>query len=99
MDVIRRAADPGCSRRLQESITAIDHILLDVPRLRTPLKSLFGLADLEHDDDFADLLSVSGYGPAAYAISSVLRDFLRVHWERGKARTGTRTSEAIDLMN
>ncbi|KAL5501476.1 MGSCP1 [Sanghuangporus vaninii] len=57
MDVIRRAADPGCSRRLETSINVIDNILLNVPRLRRPLKALFGLAGLEHDDDFADVLS------------------------------------------
>ncbi|KAI5119050.1 hypothetical protein M0805_005916 [Coniferiporia weirii] len=57
MDIIRRAADPQCSKHLVTSIAAIDHVLLYMPRLRKPLKALFGLADLQHDDDFASLLS------------------------------------------
>ena len=58
-DIIRRAADPECGRRLQEAVRAIDHAL-GIPRLRRIVKGLFGLAELEHDDDFASLLEVGG---------------------------------------
>ena len=57
-DIIRQAADPDCSQHLQRSIHVIDGILLHSPHLRRPLKALLGLAELEHDDDFASLLSV-----------------------------------------
>ncbi|KZT12085.1 peptidase S28 [Laetiporus sulphureus 93-53] len=60
-DIIRRAADPECSSNLQRAVEFIDTIL-SVPPLRTPLKRLFGLAELEHDDDFASVLeSPLGY--------------------------------------
>lgn len=59
MEIIRKAANPECSRHLEMSILAIDHILLDLPLLRKPLKALFGVAELEHDDDFASLIEVS----------------------------------------
>ncbi|KAI0769022.1 peptidase S28 [Trametes elegans] len=55
MEIIRRAADPECSRNLQQSIELID-TLLDIPLTRTPIKALFGLAGLEHDEDFVSLL-------------------------------------------
>ncbi|KAH0585852.1 hypothetical protein H2248_007139 [Termitomyces sp. 'cryptogamus'] len=56
MEVIRRAADSKCSGDLQQSITTIDDTL-DMPFFRGLLKGLFGLQDLEHDDDFVSLLS------------------------------------------
>ncbi|KAI0354883.1 peptidase S28 [Trametes cingulata] len=55
MEIIRRAADPKCSQHLETSIKIID-ALLDVPVTRTPLKALFGLAQLKHDEDFVALL-------------------------------------------
>ena len=58
MEIIRRAADPTCSRNLQHSIELID-ALLDISITRKPLKALFGLAGLEHDEDFVSLLEVS----------------------------------------
>lgn len=58
-DIIRQAAEPGCSRHLERSIKAIDGILLNAPHLKRPLKTLFGLAELKHDDDFASVLAVS----------------------------------------
>jgi hypothetical protein len=61
MDVIRRAADPACSKRIETTIRAVDHVLLHQPHFRAPLKALFGLAHLEHDEDFASVLSVSPY--------------------------------------
>ena len=59
MEVIRQAADPECSKRLETSVAAIDRVL-SLPNLRKHLKGLFGLADLE-DDDFANVISVSYY--------------------------------------
>ncbi|TDL22164.1 peptidase S28 [Rickenella mellea] len=55
MEIIRNAADPTCSKNLESAIAAIDDMLA-MPLLRNRLKALFGLADLEHDDDFAALL-------------------------------------------
>ncbi|PSR83862.1 hypothetical protein PHLCEN_2v5571 [Hermanssonia centrifuga] len=55
MEIIRNAADPKCSAHLEKSIKTIDS-LLAVPRLKRQLKGLFGLADLEHDEDFASLI-------------------------------------------
>jgi hypothetical protein len=57
MEVIRKAADPKCSSHLENSISSIDSTLA-IPRMRTMLKSLFGLAHLEHDEDFASVLEV-----------------------------------------
>lgn len=63
MEIIRQAADPKCSAHLENSIQTIDAILLrgDDPvskTLKRRLKGLFGLADLEHDEDFASLIEV-----------------------------------------
>ncbi|OSD07302.1 peptidase S28 [Trametes coccinea BRFM310] len=55
MEIIRRAAEPKCSHHIESSIEIID-ALLDVPVTRTPLKALFGLAALKHDEDFVALL-------------------------------------------
>ncbi|KLO14751.1 peptidase S28 [Schizopora paradoxa] len=55
MDIIRAAAEPECSQHLVTSIAVIDG-LLAVPRLRGAIKGLFGLAELEHDDDFAGVI-------------------------------------------
>ncbi|KAJ7213888.1 serine carboxypeptidase S28-domain-containing protein [Mycena pura] len=55
MEIIRNAADPICSAHLQNSIKTIDAIL-SAGRLKRPLKSLFGLAGLSHDDDFASVI-------------------------------------------
>lgn len=58
MDIIRRAADPECSDNLVRSVEFVDAVL-SIPPLRGALKELFGLRDLEHDEDFVSLLSVS----------------------------------------
>ncbi|KAH8104535.1 peptidase S28 [Cristinia sonorae] len=55
MEVIRKAADPKCSESLVEAVKGIDALL--ETRLRKPLKDLFGLGELEHDDDFVSLIS------------------------------------------
>jgi len=57
MEIIRQAADPTCSSHLQNSINIIDTILF-TGLFKKQLKGLFGLADLEHDDDFASTISV-----------------------------------------
>jgi hypothetical protein len=58
MDVIRLAADPKCSSNLEKSILTIDSIL-EKRVFSKPLKSLFGLGGLKHDEDFVSLLMVS----------------------------------------
>ncbi|KAF8228544.1 peptidase S28 [Tricholoma matsutake] len=55
MDVIRIYADPKCSAHLENSIKAIDFIL-DQRIFSSRLKALFGLAGLEHDEDFVSVL-------------------------------------------
>ncbi|KAH7925596.1 peptidase S28 [Leucogyrophana mollusca] len=55
MEIIRAAADPTCSTHLEKAISTIDS-LLAIPHLRVALKALFGLAGLEHDEDFASVL-------------------------------------------
>lgn len=55
-EIIRNAADHTCSSNIQKSIAAVDN-LLGYPRFKQYLKGLFGLAELEHDEDFVSLLS------------------------------------------
>lgn len=57
MDVIRLAADPKCSANLVKSIDTVDS-LLKIGYLRRPLKKLFGLGELESDQDFVSVLTV-----------------------------------------
>ncbi|TRM64170.1 serine carboxypeptidase S28-domain-containing protein [Schizophyllum amplum] len=57
MEVIRRAAPEDCSRHLESSIQTVDAILAHGGLPARALKALFGLAGLEHDDDFASVLS------------------------------------------
>ena len=61
-EIIRKAADPKCSAHLENAIQTIDGILTYEGRfgvtLKRRLKGLFGVADLQHDDDFATLLRV-----------------------------------------
>ncbi|KAJ3503107.1 hypothetical protein NMY22_g18365 [Coprinellus aureogranulatus] len=64
MTVIRDAADPKCSARIVSSIASIDAIL-ERGYFKKQLKGLFGLAGLEHDQDFVSLLeSPLGYWQA-----------------------------------
>ncbi|KAG8776778.1 hypothetical protein FRC20_004585 [Serendipita sp. 405] len=56
MDIIRTAAPQACSTLIQSSMTQIDSLLAN-STLRTPLKALFGLRGLQHDDDFVSVLS------------------------------------------
>ena len=57
MEIIRRAAEPTCSLNLEHAIDVID-LLLGIPVVKHQLKGLFGLAELEHDEDFVSLLEV-----------------------------------------
>ncbi|KAF9234953.1 peptidase S28 [Melanogaster broomeanus] len=54
-DIIRKAADPLCSAHIENAMQTID-ALLEVPYLKPLVKGLFGLQDLEHDDDFASVI-------------------------------------------
>jgi len=60
MDVIRLAAPEKCSEHLVNTIKTIDSILTSPSHsfLIKPLKSLFGLGDIEHNDDFMSVLEV-----------------------------------------
>jgi len=73
MEVIRLAAEPKCASNMEKSIETIDNILKN-GLLSKPLKALFGLGDLEHDEDFASLLAVSLIGScdALHPFKSVL---------------------------
>ncbi|KAF8625947.1 hypothetical protein AX17_006673 [Amanita inopinata Kibby_2008] len=55
MEVIRSAADPKCSAQLESSIKTID-VLLSHSHTTHMVKDLFGLRDLEHNEDFVSLL-------------------------------------------
>ncbi|KAF5377966.1 hypothetical protein D9615_006701 [Tricholomella constricta] len=55
MEVIRLAADPICSSHLENSISIIDEIL-DHRLFVRHLKALFGVKDLQHDEDFVSLI-------------------------------------------
>jgi len=57
MTVIRDSADPTCSKHIVNSIASIDSII-QKGYFKKQLKSLFGLAGLEHDQDFVSLLEV-----------------------------------------
>ena len=90
MDIIREAADPKCSYHLVNSIRTIDDILCNSPSfLKHQLKNLFGLGDLEHDDDFASVLEVSYY--LSYTICLVyiyITISYRAHSEHGRPKSG-----------
>ncbi|KAG1889287.1 serine carboxypeptidase S28-domain-containing protein [Suillus subluteus] len=63
-EIIRNAADPTCARQLEHTTLAID-ALLGVPYAKRFIKSLFGLEDLAHDDDFVSVLEAPlGYWQA-----------------------------------
>ncbi|KAG2370312.1 serine carboxypeptidase S28-domain-containing protein [Suillus spraguei] len=63
-DIIRNAADPTCAGHLEHATLAID-ALLSVPFAKRFIKSLFGLEDLAHDDDFVSVLEAPlGYWQA-----------------------------------
>ena len=56
MDIVRTAAPKDCSDRLVSSVTQVDNLLAQ-HWFRRPLKRLFGLGGLTHDDDFVSTLS------------------------------------------
>lgn len=57
MNVIRDAADPKCSSHIIKAIASIDDTLKR-GYFKRQLKALFGLASLEHDEDFVSVLEV-----------------------------------------
>ncbi len=99
MEIIRNAADPKCSAHLEKSIKTIDS-LLAIPQLKRQLKGLFGLADLEHDEDFASLIEVNRL-KLAFMMKCVLNTvpLFSPHWGPGKLRIGTPRLEALDGKN
>lgn len=56
MDVIRTGAPSKCSELIQSSMTHIDTLVVN-PIANRPLKALFGLQGIEHDDDFVSVVS------------------------------------------
>ena len=56
MDIIRTAAPKECTDSLVSTIARVDNLLAR-PWFRRPLKRLFGLGGLTHDDDFVSTLS------------------------------------------
>jgi Serine carboxypeptidase S28 len=56
MDIIRTAAPKECSDHLVSSIAHVDNLLAR-PWFRRPLRRLFGLGGLTHDDDFVSTIS------------------------------------------
>ena len=89
MDVIRKAADPKCSTHIVNSINTIDYILTNAPEfVKRRLKALFGLAELEHDADFAAVLEVRDFLPSI--LSSQFDGTPSPHFNGGKLNVGTR---------
>jgi hypothetical protein len=67
MEIIRQAADPKCSSHLENVVQTIDSILMREGKvadvLKKHLKGLFGVADLEHDEDFVALIQARTIQP------------------------------------
>lgn len=75
MEIIREAADSTCSKHIVGSISSIDDILGSAPSfIKRQLKKLFGLGDLEHDEDFVSVLEVNYY--PSYAICMMYKSHL-----------------------
>ncbi|KIY62526.1 peptidase S28 [Cylindrobasidium torrendii FP15055 ss-10] len=63
-DLIRQVADQKCINHIINTVDTVDRIL-GYSHVKGPFKKLFGITDLEHDDDFASLLeSPIGYWQA-----------------------------------
>jgi hypothetical protein len=58
-DLIRNYTAPDCRDALEQSVKIVDH-LLSMDLTRGPVKSLFGLHELQDDHDFVSVLHVSG---------------------------------------
>ena len=86
MEIIREAADSKCSDHIVNSISTIDSVLDSSPSFfKRQLKNLFGLGDLEHDEDFASILEVSCYSSP---ITSKNKIPVRVRSMHGKPNAG-----------
>lgn len=97
MDVIRKAANSTCADHLVNSIKTIDSILLNGPTpIKRQLKSVFGLEELEHNDDSVSVLEVQ-YLYCSHIIPSDLprRTLLNI----GKLKTGIPRLEVRNSMN
>jgi len=89
MDIIREAADAKCSNNIVNSISNIDNILSNAPSFfKRQLKNLFGLGDLEHDEDFASVLEVSYYSSYLICTTSIKKISGRVRSVHGKPNVG-----------
>lgn len=54
-EVIRRTNNQTCIQHIQSAVATVDRVL-DIPLMSSPLKALFGLQGLKHDDDFVSVL-------------------------------------------
>lgn len=95
MEVIREAADPKCSARLEGAIKTIDSLLAKNLTARI-IKSQFGVSDLEHNEDFAALLEVCLIPRQLMPVSL---NMSRSRSAPGKRRCGIRKWEARSLTN
>ena len=59
-DIIRQFAPADCIQQVETTITEVDDLLSD-SKTEKPIKALFGLANLTHNQDFASLLSVRSF--------------------------------------
>ena len=83
MEIIRQAADPKCSAHLENTVRTIDSILLRgddaiSKALKKHLKGLFGVAELEHDEDFVSLVQVSILTPEDFKLLTQYSYYLTV---------------------
>lgn len=63
MEIIRQSADPKCIGHLESAIKTIDSVFTNGNgpihrRLKRAVKKLFGVEELQHDEDFASLIEV-----------------------------------------
>jgi hypothetical protein len=95
METIRLAAEPKCASNLERSIQTIDNTLKQ-PLLSKPLKALFGLEDLEHNEDFVSLLTVS-FSTSIGKINSIQMCKFRSRSSPGRTKTGILRQGAPNL--
>ncbi|THH02794.1 hypothetical protein EW026_g112 [Hermanssonia centrifuga] len=55
-DIIRQFGPTDCIHQIQTTVYEVDELLSDA-KSHTPIKALFGLANLTHDQDFVSLLA------------------------------------------
>lgn len=64
-DIIRQFGPADCIKQVETTVIEVDNLLSN-PATHQPIKALFGLANLTHDEDFASLLAVSVVEVLAY---------------------------------